>query len=164
MIRMIMRWYLGVCTDLLTFTLQLRKTQKTSARRQSDEGTMRPFIASNGIPYLQMRSAGSHCTLGREKEGKGKFRVWITVLQEKCFQHFSGQDNATELLGRPRRRWKNNIRINNVNKVNWLELSQERDFLNTFKRHIKSSGFISHLLISKLLETVTWSHLYCVFP
>ena len=29
----------------------------------------RPLIASNGIPFLQMRSVGSHSTSGREKEG-----------------------------------------------------------------------------------------------
>jgi hypothetical protein len=27
-------------------------------------------IASNGVPFLQMRSVGSHSTSGREKEGK----------------------------------------------------------------------------------------------
>ena len=43
------------------FTLQLRKI---SARRPSDEG------ASNGVPFLQLKSIGSHSTSGREKEGK----------------------------------------------------------------------------------------------
>ena len=36
--------------------------QKTSARRQSDEGVVRPVIASNGVPFLQMRSVGSPST------------------------------------------------------------------------------------------------------
>jgi hypothetical protein len=31
---------------------------------------VRPVITSNGVPYLQMRSVGSHSTSGREKEGK----------------------------------------------------------------------------------------------
>ena len=31
---------------------------------------VRPVIAANGVPYLQMRSIGSHSTSGREKEGK----------------------------------------------------------------------------------------------
>ena len=35
-----------------------------------DEGAVRPFIPSNGVPYLQMRSVGSHSTRGREEEGK----------------------------------------------------------------------------------------------
>ena len=30
---------------------------------------MRPVIATNGDPFLQMRSVGSHSTSGREKEG-----------------------------------------------------------------------------------------------
>ena len=29
-----------------------------------------PVINSNGVPYLQMRSVGSHSTSGREKKGK----------------------------------------------------------------------------------------------
>ena len=41
----------------------------------SDEGAVRPFIASNGVPFLQMRSVGSHSTSGREREGKWKGRV-----------------------------------------------------------------------------------------
>ena len=58
-----------MCTDLLAFALQLGKPQKTLARRPSDEGSVRPVIASNGVPFLQMRSVGSHSTLGKEKEG-----------------------------------------------------------------------------------------------
>ena len=30
---------------------------------------VRPVIASKAVPYLQMRSVGSHSTSGREKEG-----------------------------------------------------------------------------------------------
>ena len=46
------------------------KPQKTSARRSSDEGALRPVIPSNGVPFLQLRSVGSHSTSGREKEEK----------------------------------------------------------------------------------------------
>ena len=38
-------------------------------RISSDEGAVRPVIVSNGVPFLQMRSVGSHSTSGREKEG-----------------------------------------------------------------------------------------------
>ena len=34
----------------------------------------RTVIASNGVPYLQIRSVGSHNTAAREKERKGKKR------------------------------------------------------------------------------------------
>ena len=44
--------------------------RKTSARRSSDEGAMRRVIASNVVPFLQMRLEGSHNTSRREKEGK----------------------------------------------------------------------------------------------
>jgi hypothetical protein len=33
---------------------------------------VRPVIASNGIPFFQMRSLGSHSMPGSEKEGKRK--------------------------------------------------------------------------------------------
>ena len=68
MIRVIIKLSWGLCTDLLA-PYSRGKPQKTSARRPSDEGAMRPVIASNGVPYLQMRSVGSHSTSGREKEG-----------------------------------------------------------------------------------------------
>jgi hypothetical protein len=41
--------------------------------------TVRPVIASNGIPYLQMRSVGSHSTSGMEKDGEKKGRVSINL-------------------------------------------------------------------------------------
>ena len=52
------------------------KPQKTSARRPSDEGAVRPVIASNGAPFLQMRSVGSHSTSGWEKEGIKERMGW----------------------------------------------------------------------------------------
>ena len=33
---------------------------------------VQPAIASNGVPYFQRRSIGSHSTSGREMEGKDK--------------------------------------------------------------------------------------------
>ena len=47
------------------------KPQKTSARTSSDEGAVRPVIGSNGVPFSQMRSVGSHSTSGREKARAG---------------------------------------------------------------------------------------------
>ena len=55
------------------------KLQKTSAKGPSDEGAVQPIIASNGVPFLQMRSIGSHSTPGREMEGK-KRRVGSCVF------------------------------------------------------------------------------------
>ena len=48
------------------------------ARRPSDEGTVRPFIASNGVPFLQMRSVGSHSKSGREREGIKERTGWVS--------------------------------------------------------------------------------------
>ena len=49
--------------------MSLGKPQKTTARRPSDEGTVRPVITSNGAAFLQVRSVGSHNKSGREEEG-----------------------------------------------------------------------------------------------
>ena len=46
------------------------KSRKTSARRPSVERAVRPVIATNYLPFLQMRSVGQHSTSGKEKEGK----------------------------------------------------------------------------------------------
>jgi hypothetical protein len=46
--------------------------QKTSVRKPSDEEAVRIVMASNGVPFLQMRLVGSHRTSGREKGGKCK--------------------------------------------------------------------------------------------
>jgi hypothetical protein len=41
-----------------------------------------PVIVSNGDPYLQMRSVGSHSTSGMEKEGKKERMGWEVVRKE----------------------------------------------------------------------------------
>ena len=67
----------------------------------------RPVIVSNGVPYLQMRSVGSHTTSGREKEGKrkekGKDRVgigvkWLWIIFPHLILKFqqTGQKSAVE--------------------------------------------------------------------
>ena len=63
-----------MCTDLLTFTLKLRKMWKTSAWRPI-KGCV-PRHRLKWVPYLQMRSEGSHSTPGkgegRKRKGQGK--------------------------------------------------------------------------------------------
>ena len=53
--------------------------------------------------------------------GRGKRRV----------QGFSGKTWGNEPLGRPRRRWKNNIKMDlqevGCGSMDWIELAQERD-------------------------------------
>ena len=72
MIRVIMRWSWWLCTDLLAFALP----QKTSTRRPSDEGALRPVIALNGVPFLQIRSVRSHSPSAREKEANKERTRW----------------------------------------------------------------------------------------
>ena len=37
--------------------------------RKSTENLIKEVIASNGVPYIQMKWVGSHNTTGKEKEG-----------------------------------------------------------------------------------------------
>ena len=66
-----MWWYRGLCKDLLAFALQLRKT---SARRPSMKA-----VWAVEVPYLQIRSVGSHSTPGREKEGKDGVEISLVL-------------------------------------------------------------------------------------
>ena len=43
--------------------------RKPQLEEPSDEGAVRPVIISNGVPFLKIRSAGSHSKSGREKKG-----------------------------------------------------------------------------------------------
>ena len=49
--------------------LTAEENPRKPARRPSDEEAVRPVIASNGIPFLQMRSVGVPSTSAREMEG-----------------------------------------------------------------------------------------------
>jgi hypothetical protein len=48
---------------------------------------------------------------------------------ERCVQEFGGKPEGMRPLGRPRRRWENNIRMD-LQKVgcgDWIGLAQDRD-------------------------------------
>ena len=62
MIKVIMKWSWGLCTDLLAFPYSWGKPQKTSASRPSDKEVVRPVIASNEVD----RNA-QHVRKGRRK-------------------------------------------------------------------------------------------------
>jgi hypothetical protein len=55
-------------------------------------------------------------------------RHWIG---EKCVQGFGGNARRKELLGRPRRRWEDGIRMDlgeiGLGSVDWIRLAQDRD-------------------------------------
>ena len=63
---------------------------------------MRPVIASNGVPYLQMRSVESHSKSGRKKEEKyGVFREYNARLdkQKDPAQFFKSKSQLNNLVG-----------------------------------------------------------------
>ena len=67
---------------------------QTSARRPTILKAVRSFIASDGIPYLQMRSVGSQSTSEREKEemeeriGSGNHTIVFISIQRMFQQLF----------------------------------------------------------------------------
>jgi len=50
---------------------------------------------------------------------------------EKCIQCFGGENKGKRPLGRPRRRWEDNIKMDlhelGCRGMDWIELAQERD-------------------------------------
>jgi hypothetical protein len=69
-----------------------------------------------GVTSRRMRWAGNVARMG---EGRGVHRGWV------------GRPEGTTPLGRPRRRWEDNIK-RNLEEVegdcgNWMELAQDRD-------------------------------------
>jgi hypothetical protein len=50
--------------------------------------------------------------------------------QERCIQGFDGEPDGKSPLGRPRRRWENNIIIDlqevGCGGMNWIDLAQHR--------------------------------------
>jgi hypothetical protein len=59
--------------------------------------------------------------------------------RERCSQGFGGRPEGKRPLGRPRRRWANNIKMDlretGIDRANWIRLAQDRvqwrAFLNT---------------------------------
>ena len=87
-----MRWYRALCTGLQTFIFQLKKT---SASRPLIKA-VRPVIASNGFPYLQMiaqnirNGKGSKgrrdaiCTLNHAAFALSELLWWLLWLSSDC--------------------------------------------------------------------------------
>ena len=57
-------------------------TAEENSRKPSDEGTVLPVTASNGVPFIQMRSVGSRSTSGREKEGNKEICYLNVIANE----------------------------------------------------------------------------------
>jgi hypothetical protein len=65
-------------------------TEENPGKPQLGERLMKnvqPVIASNGVPYLLMRSVGSHSTTGRESEAI----IYVTSYADQPYQWHSGE-------------------------------------------------------------------------
>ena len=65
--------------------------------------------------------------------------------KQECFQNLTGKPTRKRRLGRPNRRWENNIRMDLeeicINAGNWADSAQDKDYCEC---GIESPGSISH--------------------
>jgi hypothetical protein len=56
--------------------------------------------------------------------------MWFAWGRERCLQGFGWEARGQEPLGRPRRRWEDNIKMNlreiGIDGVNWIRLAEDR--------------------------------------
>ena len=102
MIRVIMKWSWGCVHISWHLPYSWGKPQKTSVRRQSDEGAVQPVIASFGVPFYQMRSVGLHSTSGgKGRDGDGLIvLIWIlekNSLYKPKWKNHVGRMSRTRL-------------------------------------------------------------------
>ena len=57
------------------------------------------------------------------------------VRRQECFQNLTGRPAGKRPLGRPRRRWEDNIRMDfkemGINTRNWVDSAKDMDYWRT---------------------------------
>ena len=80
MIRVMIKWSWGLCTDLMAFALQLRKPQKTSTRRPPDEGMTSHCLKWGPLPPNDVSRIAQHIKKGEGRKGLVGYK-WYSWLQ-----------------------------------------------------------------------------------
>ena len=74
--------------------------------------------------------------VARMEEGRSAFKILI------------GKPTGKRRLGRPRRRWEDNIRMDlkeiGINERNWVDSAQDRNYWSSCECGIEPPGSISH--------------------
>ena len=122
------------CTDvsnLFYFGMTLYMDEVTAEWRKLHNEELKGLYSSPNIVRViksrRMRGAGHVARMG---EGRGVYRV------------LEGKPEGKRLLGRPRRRWEDNIRMDlqevGLGYEDWIGLAQERDkrraLVSTFRK------------------------------
>ena len=85
------------------------------------------------IDSRRLRWAGH---VARMKESRSAFKI------------LTGKPTGKRPLGRPKRRWEDNIRMDleeiGIITGNWVDSTQDRDYWRALVRGIEPPGFISH--------------------
>ena len=87
-------------------------------RRLQNEEFHSLYRSPNIVRVIKSRKLRWH--LARMEEGRSVFKIW------------TGKPTGKRALGRPRRRWEGNIRIDleeiGINAGNWVDSAQDRDY------------------------------------
>jgi hypothetical protein len=77
-----------------------------------------------------------------------RWAVFVAHMREeekKCLQGFGWKTEGKRPLGRPRRRWKDNIKMDlkdiGIDGENWIRLAQDRDQLRVFVNTVMNLQF-----------------------
>jgi hypothetical protein len=100
------------------------KREENGSWRKLHNGELHSLYSSPNIVRVKLKWAGHVARMG---EGKGVYRVLV------------GRPQGARPLGRPRRRWEDNIKMDlreiGINEANWIRLAQNRvqwrAFVNT---------------------------------
>ena len=77
---------------------------------------MQQFIASNGVPCLQMTSVGSHCVSGTEKETKQETNHTYSKKRLPLDGGIGGAMMEVKAIGRGRRKRKRTQLLDDLRK------------------------------------------------
>ena len=119
-----MKWYLVKCTDILAFLSRLRKPQKTSTRRPSNEGCATSHdLKWDRLPSNKLGRIAQHV---REKERrKGQSRRDKVKIPLKREQGRAEEDILCLWLKGLKKRWNRNWRRKAQGRMEWTEIIRQ---------------------------------------
>jgi hypothetical protein len=104
-----------------------KREEDGSWRKLHDDEVHSLYSSPYVVRVIKARTLGQAGHVARTEEGRGVYRVLV------------GRPEGKRLLGRPRRRWEDNIKVDlreiGIDVANWIQLTQDmvqwRAFVNT---------------------------------
>jgi hypothetical protein len=98
--------------------LDLKREEDGSWRKSHNDELHSLYSSPNIVRVIKSRRMSWAGYVARMREGRGVYRVLV------------GKPEGKRPLGRPRRRWENNIKMDlreiGFDMVNWIRLAQDR--------------------------------------